>query len=190
MNPPRLFLVAPDDMPAGHIAACAIAAAEVGDVASILLAPDASKNIVRELQAKDIAVLTTGEPRDVMRGGFDGLHIDAHDGDVADIRASLGHHTMLGAFCGASRDLAMMAGEAGVDYVAFDQVAQRSGEPIINWWSDVFEIPCVAFSPVDASGLDKLLPQNPDFIRPSDAMWQNEDEARKIVGAITVRMGQ
>ncbi|MFN0191832.1 MAG: thiamine phosphate synthase [Aestuariivirga sp.] len=177
-------------MPAELISGCALAAAAVGDVASILMAPDTPKKIVQELQAKDIAVLTTGEPRDVMRGGFDGLHIEAHDGDVADIRASLGHHTMLGAVCGASRDLAMMAGEAGVDYVAFDQAAQRSGEPIIGWWSDVFEIPCVAFSPVDVEGLDKLLPQNPDFIRPSETMWRDEEEARRIVGAITVRMGQ
>lgn len=159
-------------------------------MASILMAPDTPKTVVRELQAKDIAVLTTGEPRDVMRGGFDGLHIDAHEGNVAETRAALGHQTMLGAYCGASRDLAMQAGEAGVDYVALDQAAQRFGEPVIGWWADLFEIPCVAFVPAGASDLDKLLPQRPDFIRPSDAMWQNQSEARKVIGELTVRMGQ
>jgi thiamine-phosphate pyrophosphorylase len=190
MSLPRLFLVAPDEVPAGHLLACALAAAEVGDVASILVAPNTPKPTVRELQARDIAVLTTGDPQLVAADGFDGLHIEAHDQDIAAVRASLGHHAMLGVFCDVSRDLAMRAGEAGADYVAFNQVAQRSGEPIIGWWSHVFEIPCVAFSPVDASGLDKLLPQNPDFIRPDDSMWNSEDEARKIVGAIALRIGR
>jgi hypothetical protein len=33
-----------------------------------------------------------------------------------------------------------------------------------------------------------LLPQKPDFIRPSDAMWESPDAARRIVSALTQRL--
>ena len=84
----------------------------------------------------------------------------------------------------------MEAAEAGADYIAFDQKsASIGGEPIIRWWSDMMEIPCVAFTPVEPEDLDILLPQKPDFIRPSDAMWQGPDEARQIVSALSQRLG-
>jgi hypothetical protein len=41
---------------------------------------------------------------------------------------------------------------------------------------------------VESGGLDILLPQNPDFIRPSDAMWDSPAEARRIVAALMQRL--
>ena len=54
--------------------------------------------------------------------------------------------------------------------------------------SDVMEIPCVAFDPVEPQDLDSLLPQKPDFIRPSETMWDDEEAARRVVSAITQRL--
>ena len=77
------------------------------------------------------------------------------------------------------------------DYIAFDQkAASIGGEPIIRWWSDMMEIPCVAFTPVEPEDLDILLPQNPDFIRPSDAMWESAEEAHRIITAIMERISR
>jgi hypothetical protein len=42
---------------------------------------------------------------------------------------------------------------------------------------------------VEPEALDTLLPQRPDFIRPSDAMWQSADEAGRIVAALAQRLG-
>jgi hypothetical protein len=53
----------------------------------------------------------------------------------------------------------------------------------------MMEIPCVAFTPVEPEELDILLPQKPDFIRPSDTMWQGADDARRIVSALSQRLG-
>ncbi|MBM3519753.1 MAG: thiamine phosphate synthase, partial [Alphaproteobacteria bacterium] len=105
------------------------------------------------------------------------------------LRQALGRGLILGVAAHASRHFAMEAAETGADYVALSQSGPSlGGEPILGWWSALFEIPCVAFEPASAADLDILLPQNPDFIRPPDAMWESADEARRVVAAITERM--
>ncbi len=186
---PRLFLVAPE-LPAARLADCLAAACAAGDVASLVLPPSVAKEIAPLAQARSIAVLTTGDPRNAARLGCDGIHIDAAQDHVADARAAVGQDRIVGAFAGASRHFAMEAAEAGADYVAFAQTRRApGGEPIVGWWSDLFEIPCVAFDPVEPGGLDILLPQNPDFIRPSDVMWESPAEARRIVAALMQHLG-
>lgn len=159
-------------------------------MASLLLTPAQAREVTAEAQALDIAVLVSGEPRDCARTKADGIQLDASTEDIAAAREALGKTGFLGAYAGRSRHVAMEAAEAGADYIAFDQTGpSQGGEPIIRWWADMMEIPCVAFTPVEPAELDILLPQNPDFIRPSDAMWQGPDEARGIVSALVQRLG-
>jgi thiamine-phosphate pyrophosphorylase len=184
MPPPRLFLVAPD-IPPQRLAACLKAACAAGDVASLLVPQDVAKEMAPVAQALNVAVLTTGEPRDALRAGLDGLHVDAEGADFAGLRAALGRNAILGAWCGGSRHLAMEAAEAGADYLALDQHASLGGEPMIAWCAALLETPCVAFEPVTPADLDILLPQNPDFIRPADAMWESPEAATRIVSELT-----
>jgi thiamine-phosphate pyrophosphorylase len=149
-----------------------------------------AREVTEPAQALGVAVMVAGEPRDAARSGADGVQVEATAEDVAAARQSIGKDRFVGAFAGASRHFAMEAAEAGADYIAFDQKgASVGGEPIIRWWSDMMEIPCVAFTPVEPDALDILLPQKPDFIRPSDAMWQDADQARRIVRALSQRLG-
>ena len=183
---PRLFLVAPADAVASHVLDCLRAACAAGDVASLLLPASLAKDVTAAAQELGVAVMISGEPRDAARCGADGIQVEANTADVADARQALGKDRFIGAYAGASRHFAMEAAEAGADYIAFDQNgASVGGEPIIRWWSDMMEIPCVAFTPVEPEGLDILLPQKPDFIRPADAMWQDAGEARRIVTALS-----
>lgn len=184
---PRLFLVAPE-APAALIAGCLKAACAAGDVASLLLPVSLAKDITPLAQSLNVAALTIGEPRDALRAGCDGLHVDADGAGLRNLRAALGKTAILGAFAGASRHFAMEAAELGADYVAVTQSAKIGGEPILAWCAEMLEIPCVAFEPVDAAGLDILLLQNPDFIRPADAMWASVDAASRIVGELTSRL--
>ena len=101
---------------------------------------------------------------------------------------ALARTLIVGAFCAASRHAAMQAAEDGADYIALSQNTYTPSEPIIGWWADLFEIPCVAFDPVEVEKLDILLPQKPDFIRPSDAMWASSREAQRIVSELMQRM--
>jgi thiamine-phosphate pyrophosphorylase len=179
----RLFLVAPEHMDARAIASCVVAAHGEGDVASIVL-PASAAPIASELQAIGMAVLFQGP------GGQwgDGVHLDAERDDIASLRRQFGPARIIGAYCGASRHFAMQAGEAGADYVALAQNAKSVKEPIVGWWSQLFEIPCVAFEPAELADLDILLPQKPDFIRPSEQMWEGAAHARQIVSDMMRRI--
>jgi thiamine-phosphate pyrophosphorylase len=191
VSQPRFFLAAPEGLPAAQLLACVKAACESGDVASLLVPAAVAKDVSSAAQELGVAVLVSGEARDAARAGADGIQVEANTEDVAAARESVGKDRFVGAHAGGSRHFAMEAAEAGADYIAFDQkAASIGGEPIIRWWSDMMEIPCVAFRPVEPEALDILLPQKPDFIRPSDAMWQGPEDARRIVSALSQRLGK
>jgi thiamine-phosphate pyrophosphorylase len=165
------FLVAPAQIDGGTLLACATAATRAGQSVSILLSPTQT-NLVGDLQRLGLAVLlNNATTRDVHYARADGLHLWRNDG-VTEVRGALKNES-LGVFAATSRHHAMEAAEAGADYVAFAQNAQTKGEPLIAWWQSLFEIPVVAFDPVEPQELKLLLTQKPDFVRPSDAMWNN-----------------
>jgi thiamine-phosphate pyrophosphorylase len=186
MTLPRLFLVAPD-IPAARAGACLAAACAAGDVASLLVPPGLARDLTPAAQAFGVAVLLDGEVREAMYAGCDGVQIDARteDADIAGLRASMGKDRIVGAFAGHSRHFAMEAAEAGADYVALDQKGPSiGGEPIVKWCAEFLNVPCVAFMPCTVQDLDTLLPQKTDFIRPADAMWDSESEARRVVSEL------
>lgn len=149
-----------------------------------------ARDITAEAQALGVAVMVSGEARDATRAGADGIQVGASTEEVAAARNGMGKDRFVGAYAEASRHFAMEAAEAGADYIAFDQNGPSvGGEPIIRWWSDMMEIPCVAFTPAEPGDLDILLPQMPDFIRPSNAMWQGPEQATGIVAALSQRLG-
>ena len=188
MTIPRLFLVAPEAR-AGNFAGCLMAACETGDVASLVVYPGNAAELTPLAQARGVAVMFAGDAASALRLGCDGVHVDAASQSILDLRAAVGPDRIVGAYAGASRHVAMEAAEAGADYIAFAQSGSSiGGVPLIAWWSGLAEIPCVAFDPVEPEGLDILLPQTPDFIRPSDAMWDSADEARRIVAALSQRL--
>ncbi len=183
----QFFLVAPKDAAADLVVTCAAAATQAGDCASILISEAQAETSIAKLQALGLAVLLTDcEARAVHYAKADGLHLSRNE-NVKDAREQLRKES-LGVFTATSRHYAMEAAELGADYIAFAQMAQHTGEPLISWWQDMFEIPVVAFDPVEVADLATLLPQRPDFIRPSDAMWQNADEAKRVISALQVQM--
>ncbi len=102
--------------------------------------------VTTKLQSLGLAVLANG----ATEVKCDGVHLDALVDDVALARRTLGKDLIVGAFCAASRHAAMQAAEDGADYIALSQNTYTPSEPIIGWWADLFEIPCVAFDPVEA----------------------------------------
>ena len=59
----------------------------------------------------------------------DGVHLGAHDGDLAQARRALGADKLLGASCYADFALACRAQAAGADYVAFGAVYPSPTKP-------------------------------------------------------------
>jgi thiamine-phosphate pyrophosphorylase len=187
MSKPRLFLVAPEVIAGATFTGIITAAAKAGDCACLLVSESIEHDAVQAVQALGLAVLLrNSEPRMMHRVKADGLHIDKIEG-VKDLRLALTSES-LGVFANVSRHIAMEAAEVGADYVAFAQAHQYAGEPIIGWWQAVTDVPAVAFDPVEPKDLATLLPQTPDFIRPSDAMWQSVEEATRVIGELMAAM--
>ena len=67
----------------------------------------------------DVAFIVNDSVALARRLAADGVHLGQDDGDVREAREVLGREAQIGVTCHASRHLAMEAGEAGADYVAF-----------------------------------------------------------------------
>jgi thiamine-phosphate pyrophosphorylase len=118
------------------------------------------------------------------RLGADGVHLGQDDGDPRDARRELGPAAQIGVTCHDSRHLAMEAGEAGADYVAFGsfhptttkEVRHRPEPAILGWWSTMFEIPCVAIGGITPANAPPLIAAGADFIAVSNAVWGGDEE--------------
>ena len=130
----------------------------------------------------DVAFIVNDSMALAKRLGADGVHLGQSDGDPREARALLGPVAQIGRTCHDSRHLAMEAGEAGVDYVAFGafyptQTHTTSYRPdisILGWWSTLFEIPCVAIGGITPANAGPLIEAGADFIAVVSAVWDNE----------------
>jgi thiamine-phosphate pyrophosphorylase len=122
------------------------------------------------------------------RLGADGVHLGQSDGDVQEARALLGPSAQIGRTCHDSRHLAMEAGEAGADYVAFGAFHPTTTKPsnyrpdpsILTWWSAVFEIPCVAIGGITPANARPLVQAGADFIAVCQAVWGHPNPAAAV----------
>lgn len=105
----------------------------------------------------------------------DGVHLSG-PGSVGEARRRLGGDAVIGAACGRSRHLAMVAGEDGADYVLFGPERKGRGRPAslaetCQWWAELCVIPCAA-EPGDAGeDLEELVRAGADFIAVRDEVW-------------------
>jgi thiamine-phosphate pyrophosphorylase len=122
------------------------------------------------------------------RLGADGVHLGQSDGDVREARALLGPGAQIGRTCHDSRHLAMEAGEAGADYVAFGAFYPTTTKPshyrppasILSWWSALFEIPCVAIGGITPDNARPLIDAGADFVAVCQAVWSKDDPAAAV----------
>jgi thiamine-phosphate pyrophosphorylase len=122
------------------------------------------------------------------RLGADGVHLGQSDGDPREARALLGPSAQIGRTCHDSRHLAMDAGEAGCDYVAFGAFYPTTTKPshyrpkpeILSWWSALFEIPSVAIGGITPDNAQPLLDAGADFIAVCQAVWSKDDPGAAV----------
>lgn len=137
--------------------------------------------------ARDVAFIVNDSIALAKRLGADGVHLGQDDGDPREARERLGRQVQIGVTCHASRHLAMDAGEAGADYVAFGaffptttKTVEHHAEPdILTWWQTFFELPCVAIGGITPDNCRSLADAGADFIAVSGAVW-NGDEAAAV----------
>ena len=129
------------------------------------LTAQSARPLVEMAQGKDIAALIEGDAQLARTLRADGVHLPwSKDvaANYAEARAVLGTRYIVGVDVGRSRHDAMSIAEAGADYIGFgipehvddrETAAERRRE-LIAWWSEIFEVPCVAF---DVESVDEAI---------------------------------
>ena len=169
---------------AGDIAAVLLRLADDGERALI----ERTKRIAAVAQPRDVALVIDNRPEIVARAGADGAHLSGA-AKLAAALALLKPDRIAGAGGLRSRHDAMLAAEAGADYVMFgepDGHGRRAGFEEIQerliWWAELFEIPCVAY----AAGKEEVAPLSrtgADFIALGDWIWSAPEGVAKVVAA-------
>lgn len=140
--------------------------------------------------AREVAFIVNDSIALARRLRADGVHLGQEDGSPKEAREALGREAQIGVTCHASRHLAMEAGEAGADYVAFGAFfpsttkdkgpdADRPDLELLGWWARLFEIPCVAIGGITPANCRPLADAGADFLAVSGGVW-NGDEARAV----------
>ncbi len=185
----RLYLVTPQ---LGDVAAFSRDLDTVldgSDVAAVLLRLEAgdertlinrAKAIGSVVQRRDIALLLDGRADLAARAGADGAHLAGVEALTAALPA-LKPSRIAGAGGLRSRHDAMVAGEAGADYVMFGEPDGRGSRPSlaavlerVAWWADLLEVPCIGY----AGSLDEVAPlakAGADFVALGDWLWTHAD---------------
>ncbi|PWS34855.1 thiamine phosphate synthase [Falsiroseomonas bella] len=190
----RLYLITPPSLAdAARFATEDLTRAlDAGDVAALQirlkgLSDDAilaaSERILKVAQPRGVAVLMNDRMDLAKRSGCDGVHLGQQDGDPVAARRLLGAEGTIGVTCHASRHLAMEAGEAGADYVAFGaffptstkDTVHQADTALLEWWSGLMEIPCVAIGGITAENCAPLVRAGADFLAVIGAVWNHPE---------------
>ena len=147
--------------------------------------------------ARDVAFIVNDDVALAKRLDADGVHLGQDDGDPRDARRELGPLAQIGVTCHASRHMAMEAGEAGADYVAFGaffptttKAVEHHAEPeILQWWQGMFELPCVAIGGITPENARPLVDAGADFLAVSAGVWAHPDGPAAAVQAFSALLG-
>ena len=132
---------------------------------------------------REVAFIVNDSVALARRLGADGVHLGQDDGEPREAREVLGPSAQIGVTCHASRHLAMEAGEAGADYVAFGsfhptttkEVSHRADPSILSWWGTMFELPSVAIGGITPANAAPLVAAGADFLAVSAGVWADPD---------------
>ncbi len=195
----RLYLITPPAFDLGEFRTELGAALGGGDVAAVQYRPkDVDDHTIREaigalqpvVRAAGAAFILNDRPDLAAETNCDGVHIGQEDAPYLAARRQLGPDATIGVTCHDSRHLAIEAAEAGADYVAFGaffptttkQPKARTKPEILQWWSELMEVPCVAIGGITAENCAPLVRAGADFLAVSGAVWRHPDGPAAAVG--------
>lgn len=204
--PCQLYLISPPTIDAGFRDRLA-AAFDAGPVAAFQLRlkglddhaiARAAEPLQRLCADREVTFIVNDSMALAKRLGADGVHLGQEDGDPRDARVLLGPSAQIGVTCHDSRHLAMEAGEAGADYVAFGsfyptttkETRHRPEPSILGWWTTLFEPPCVAIGGITPANAAPLIAAGADFLAVSGAVWNAAEGEAAAVRAFAEILGR
>jgi thiamine-phosphate pyrophosphorylase len=189
----RLFLITPVILDPAAFSPVFEAALAAVDVACVLLRHQArdeadAKKIIKVLaplaQKRGAACLNENDARLAVRTELDGVQTEGGGDLLAAAIEQLKPQRIVGAGHLKTRDDAMVAGEAGVDYLMFggpdvDETADSILERVA-WWADIFNVPCVGYAQ-SLKDIGGLVRAGADFVAVCGALW---DDPRGVEAAL------
>lgn len=145
--------------------------------------------LVEIAHAQGTSVIINDDPKLARRLGADGVHIGQDDPSFKEARSTVGPRAIIGVTCHDSRHLAMTAAEAGADYVAFGAFyptatktpKTSASADLLEWWSEIFKIPCVAIGGITLDNVTPLIEAGADYIAVSSGVWDYSEGPEKAV---------
>ena len=200
----RLYLVTPPLSDTAAFADTIGAVLDAADVAAVLLRlEDAderslinrAKSVAGVVQSRDVALLLDNRPEIVARIGADGAHLSGIEAFTAAL-GMLKPDRIAGVGGLHSRHDAMLAGEAGADYVMFGDPDRRGRRPPldavlerVDWWAALLEIPCIGYAATDDE-VQPLAQAGADFIALGDWIWTDPRGAAAAVAAAAAGLAE
>lgn len=184
----RLYLITPPRIDLDKFSDALKAALDGGDFACLQLRlkdlPDddilrAAERLMPICQRRNVAFLVNDRPDLALKCDADGTHVGQEDMSYDQARRLLGPSKIVGVTCHASRHLAMEGAEKGADYVAFGaffatstkQAKATASLDILEWWAEIFEIPCVAIGGITVENCPPLVKAGADFLSVISGVW-------------------
>ena len=194
----RLYLITPPALDLERFAKELEEALAGGDVACLQLRlkdidDDAIRHAARILkpiaQEHEVAFIMNDRPDLAAELDCDGVHVGEEDAPYAEARRLLGPGRIVGVTCGASRDRAIAAAEAGADYVAFGaffpsttKAAKHHADPeLLRDWSETTIVPGCAIGGITQENCGPLVEAGADFLAVIGAIWSYPEGPRAAV---------
>lgn len=160
-----------------------------GSAASPDMVVTAAAQIAPVCRAHGVAFLLNDDPRLARAIGADGVHIGQSDTPYAVARDVMGDQATVGVTCHASMHLAMEAGEAGADYVAFGAFFPTATKDaptvapleLLEDWTTATTVACVAIGGITPENCGPLLAAGADYVAASAGVWRDPDGAAAAV---------
>lgn len=195
----RLYLITPPALDPDRFALDLEEALSGGDVASLQLRlKDVDDNAIRRAavilkpiaQGRGVAFIMNDRPDLAAELDCDGVHVGEEDMPYAEARRLLGPDRIVGVTCGDSRHRAIVAAEAGADYVAFGAFFPsltkagakfRPTPDLIAWWTQTMVVPCCAIGGITQENCPPLVEAGADFLAVIGAVWSHPAGPRAAV---------
>ena len=207
----RLYLITPPALDPERFAPDLEEALAGGDVACLQLRlKEAEDGAVRRAarvlqpiaQQRGVAFIMNDRPDLAAELGCDGVHVGEEDMPYGEARRLLGPERIVGVTCGDSRHRAIVAAEAGADYVAFGAFFPsmtkagtkfRATPEVLCDWSETTVVPCVAIGGITQENCPPLVEAGADFLAVIGAIWSYPQGPRAAVrdfNAVFARHGR
>lgn len=187
-TPARLVLVTPTRFDPAEFAPKLAEALDAGDVAAVILdiaSEDdadwrrASEALCPIAQERGAAFQLCNHPELARDLGADGVHM-THGADALEAAIRLLRPDMIvGAGDCTTRHAAMLLGEHAPDYVLLGRLDTEGDIPathnLVEWWSELFQLPCVALCAEDWDTVETTVDGGADFIALRDLVWNHGD---------------